>query len=826
MKDIRHAVRTLKARPLIPALVVVLLAFGVGANTAIFTVAKAAVLTQLPYPNADRLVAIWQDLENRGVENYPSAPADLVDYRALDAFDEVAGMFAFDHSIVDDQGQAHKIRMAQVTDNLDETLGIAPALGRLFEPADAVPQANTTTPAAPISFKVVITHDVWQTRFGGDPNILGRSIQFGAGPGEVIGVLQPGFRLILNPETGWVSDVDVFLPYQVDWAAAPRSSWFLTTVALLSPEADLVAAQSQLGGVEAQWWQEFPVNKNAGTRIRAELLHQDVTSAVRPAIAALAGTVCFLLIVACVNLASLILVRANGRAHELSIRSALGGGRAAMLRLQLSEIVVLAMLGSALGLLIAKATLAYLLTFRPPELVDIGDPRLDPWVLAFAAILSLSASLLASFWPALRASRPDLLGALRGQVGRTQTKAVRRALSGLIVVQVALTMTLLVGGALMMRSMNRLQGVDLGFVPEGVLTFETSAPGSTYSTPEERVALHERITEGLLALPTVTAAAASSALPLSGNQNQGPYGGERELADNDEGDLRQAYWRFVSPGYFEALGTRLLEGRTFTIDDERAAPDAEAPKIVMVDLPVAERSWTTGQAITGKDRPERLYIKSQQPPIWADVVGVVENQRQALPFGEEQGTIYFPGPMSGTRLNWVVRTEGDPAALAPQVRDLFAGIDPRITVAEVEPLHETVARARAPMRFTATLVGLFGVLASILAICGLWGVLSYNVSQQESELGIRMALGAEREHLLVPVLTRALVLTGTGVVLGLALSVPATRLLENQLVGISSIDLTSYLAAAAGFLSVAFLASLGPAIRASRLDPNTALRPD
>ncbi len=234
-----------------------LLAFGVGANTAIFTVARAALLTQLPYPNAERLVAIWQDLENREVQNYPSAPADLVDYRQLDAFEEVAGMFSFQHSIVDDQGQAHKIRMAQVTDNLDETLGIQAARGRFFEAEDAVP-AGQGARGAPPSFRVVISDEIWRTRFGADPEIVGRTVQFGAGPGEVIGVLPARFRLILNPATGWNEDIDVYLPYQVDWSEAPRNSWFLTTVALLAKGKTLVEAQGQLAGVEASWWEAFP----------------------------------------------------------------------------------------------------------------------------------------------------------------------------------------------------------------------------------------------------------------------------------------------------------------------------------------------------------------------------------------------------------------------------------------------------------------------------------------------------------------------------------------------------------------------------------------
>ncbi len=476
-------------------------------------------------------------------------------------------------------------------------------------------------------------------------------------------------------------------------------------------------------------------------------------------------------------------------------------------------------------MVLAKATLAYLLRWRPPELIDIGSPTIDPGVLAFASGLSILAAFAASLWPALRAARPDVLGTLRGQVGRTQTPRLRRSLGTMVVAQVALTTTLLVGGVLMVRSVRSLQSVDLGFEPAGVLTFETSAPGSTYDTPEKRVTLHERLEADLLALPGVTSAGATSSLPLAGSQAQGPYGGEREMADNDEGDLRQAYWRNVSPGYIETLGTAVLEGRTFTMDDERLS--AQGPHdFVIVDRTVAGKSWEqTADRAAGVG--ERLYIKNRQPPSWNEVVGIVENLRQALPFGEEQGTIFFPGLLGGTTANWVVRIEGaDPAALTSPVRDLLARIDPQITLAEVEPLDAIVARSRAPIRFTANLIAMFGALALILAACGLWGVLSFNVAQQEAEMGIRMALGATREHLLLPVLRRAALLTAVGVVLGAAVSIPAARLIESQLVGVTTLDPASYLMAGLGFLAVGLLAAFGPAMRASGLDPARALRPD
>ena len=821
--DLRQAVRGIRSSPGFATMVVVLLALGVGANAAIFTVARSVLLSPLPYDNAERLVAIWQDLENRGVTHYPSAPADLVDYRGLDAFEEVAGMFSFDQSLVGDDGRARKIRMAVTSTNLDEVLGVDAVVGRLFGDEDGVPSPPPAEGEPPTTTLVVLAHSTWQNQFGGRDDIVGQELRFGFGSAQVIGVLPAGFRLLLNPTQGHTQPVDAYLPYQVDWANAPRNSWFLVTLGLLKDGASVADAQGQLSALEASWWEDFPVNANAGTRIRVEPLHRDLVAHVSPALWTLTGAALLVLLIASVNIGGLLIVRMARRSRELSIRAALGSGQRRLVRLLLVEGVVLAVFGALMALLVAQGGLRVLLRLVPAELPQLGNIEIDAPVALLTLVVCVLCALAASLWPALEITAVGVGrragGLLGGVSSRTVTAGRGPLFSGLVATQLALSVLLLIGAGLAGRSLLVLLDEDLGFRAEGVLSFETSVPQRRYDSAEKRRALHEQLRRDLAALPGVTEVGAVDSLPLSGSGNQGPYGGERELEDNDESDLRQAHWRSVAPGYFDAVGTTLLAGRLFDAADEVIDPEAR-PK-VLVDRVLVEKSWQGRNPIG-----ELLYIKNAVPPVWAEVVGVVDQQRQARPYGDEQETIYFPGATNNNTLFWTVRTQGDELAHVPTVRELVREVDPEITLSQIEPLSAVVDRAHSPARFLATLIGLFSVVACVLAICGLWGVLTQSVRQQTRELGIRMALGAGRQRVLGSVLQRGLLLTSAGLVAGLLASIPARRLIDSQLVGVDVLDPIAYLAAAAVFVVVAAAACLGPAARASRIDPAVVLRSD
>lgn len=827
LRDLATGWRTLRRRPTHLATVVLLLALGVGLNAALFSVARAVLLTPLPYQDGARLVAIWQDLENRGVRNYPSAPADLVDYRQLDAFEEVAGFFSFNHSLVGGDGVAVPMRLAQVTTNFGETLGIVPYRGRLFEADDGTPfvppaaasqggqAAQGGQAGSGFMFRTVLSYELWRDRFGAREDLVGEVIQFGGGPAEVIGILPPSFRVRMNSETGYGDSPHALVPYQVDWDQAPRTSWFLATIAKLAPGVTLEEARAQLKGVETSWWEDFPVNANAGTRIRAVSLRDDVSAPVRPALLVLIGAAMLVLLVACVNLSGLVLVRVSQRLRELSIRSALGAGRARLIRLLLAEAVVTAVVAGTVAVLVARIALQVLLRQVPEDLPALRTIGVDGRVALLAIGLCLACSLVASLVPALRVTGRSRLARLgsRGVVGAPHASAV------LVVVQVALSLVLLVGAGLMGRSLVQLLQADLGFADSGRLVVGTSVPGSRYPQPEQRRVVHENLRLELARLPGVSAVGAVSQLPLGGGSGQGPYGGERELADGDEGDLRQATWVFVDRDYFEVLETPLLDGRVFDAADAERPPNVDP--VVIVDTTLAAKTWPDEEAV-GK----RLYIKNQTPPIWAEVVGVVAAQRHRSPYGEEQEAIYFPGLMNGSRARWILQADVAPETLGPAVRRAVERIDPLITVDHVEPLSAVVSRARAGSRFLTTLIGLFSLLATILALSGLWGLMAQSVRQRRKEFGLRLALGAGRGRVLVGVLGHGVALVGLGLLVGLVTSVPATRLLESELVGVPRIDAASYALALLGFFLVASLACLGPAGRAARLDPVQTLRED
>jgi putative ABC transport system permease protein len=810
-RDLRLAARGLVRAPAFALVAVLTLALGIGANTAIFSVLSAVALRALPYPDPEQLVVIRRELVRRGIPSYPAAPADLVEYRAADSFEQIAGLVQ-SQPILQTDGESERLRSVSATPNVFDVLRVQPMLGRLFTAEEGRPQALAE--GAPPSLTVVLGHGFWMRRFGGDPNVVGSTI--GIGPGAtVVGVLPEDFRLTLAPDLNLPEQPDIWLPFVIDEAAPARVSFFLTTIARLKSGASHEAARAELDAIGAVQRERYASAEAAGTHPRLIGMHEDLTAGTRPLLGTLMAAVAFVLLIACVNVSNLLLVRAAVRRQELTIRTALGGSRVRLVRQMLAEVLVLALAGGTLGVLLAASGMEALRALVPPDFPRASEIGVDGGVLLFTAVATLGAAVLFGTIPALRGSRTDLMDSLRS---RGAEGSHQRTRSLLVVLEVALSFVLVVAAGLMGRSFFALQRVDPGFRAEGALALRASLPPGSYPDPRARTDVKRLISERLAALPGVLAVGGAGGLPLGqGGVNAAPYGNETALADGDESDLVQSWVRTVFPGYFEAMGTPVVEGRVF--GDADLAEDSL--RHVVVDRVLAEKAWP-GESALGK----RLYVKVTTPGIWVEVIGVVEHQRHGGLTGDSREAVYFSDHARGSpgSIVWVLRTAGDPLAVVGAARAAIAEVEPRTLVEEVLPLTDLVEQAETPTRTILLLSGAFGGLAILLAAIGLYGVIAFVIRERTREIGIRVALGAEPPRILGMVLGRGLTLVAVGALLGLVGALYATRLMAAVLVDIESDDPLTLVAACGVFVLVAVAACLAPAGRALRVSPLTALR--
>jgi putative ABC transport system permease protein len=810
IRDARVGLRSLLRTPGFTAVCVLTLALGIGATTSLFTVLRALVLAPLPYDASAQLVSIRRDLVVRGIDNYPAAPADVVDYRThSDAFAAITALLGI-APIMTEGDATERLMAVAATPELFDVLGVSPALGRGFTPEDGLPQpeqdgVETTMP-------VVLSGGFWRRRFGGDAGILGRTLRFGNATAVVVGVMPDDFRILLPPGDGIPETPDVIMPFTIDPVAPFRGSFFLRTVGRLRPDVTLPVARAQMAGVTAYQQEQYPSAKAAGTTVRLVPLRDDVSAGVRPLLLSMGAAVAFVLLIACVNVANLLLVRAAGRGRELAVRSALGGGRGRLMRQLFIESLVLAGIGGAAGVALAWGALPLLARAIPPELPRLDALELSLPALAFSVGATFVAALVFGTLPALRGAGADVMDALRTRSGVAASTA--RLRSGLVVLEIALSFVLVVGTGLMVRSVLALQRVDPGFTADGVLTFDATLPPA-FDSPESRDAVRQRLREALVALSGVRSVGLTDGLPLTGFANAAPYGGDAELADGDESDLRQAGVRTIGAGYFETLRTPVLAGRELTRDDANTEPVR-----VLVDRVLAERTWP-GESPIGK----RIYVKVQMPGIWFEVAGVVGHQRTDALTGTSRETIYFPAGYRGPDpARWAVRFDGDPVAGVPAVRAAVARVDDRILLENVRPMAEYVAAARAPTRMITMFVAAFGLLALTLALVGLYGVLAYLVRERRAEFGVRLALGAEAGTILRLVLRHGFALSALGIAAGVVGALALTRIMAGVLVGVAPTDPTTYAAVASLFVLMAAAASLVPARRALAVDPMQVLR--
>jgi putative ABC transport system permease protein len=825
--DLRLALRTLRKSPGFALTSIGTIALGIGASTAIFSVVQAVLLRPLPYQEQGRLVTIWGDLTARNVTDFPMPPGDLYDLRLQGTlFESTAAVFTFQQPLLSDDSEPEMIRVAGATTNLFSTLGARVAHGRSFREEDGAPQppppqAAAGQPAAPafppLPQIAILSHEFWQRRYGGDPAIIGQNIRLGNNNNraEVVGILEPGFEILFPASANIERRPDIYTAFRIDLENASRINVFLRVIGRLKPGVTIEQAQGQINTLVADLRQRFPIKETAGLRWRVEPMHADLVADVKPTILALMGAVLFVLLIACSNVANLLLVRASDRERELAVRSALGGSRSVLIRQMLAESLMIAGIGAVAGLGLAWAGVRLLLAIGPENLPRLDDVSLDGQVLGFSALAALLSAVVFGMVPAIRASRVDAAEMLRAS-GRNSGLAGGRVLRNAVVVtEVALAFVLLVGSGLMFRSFAALLKADPGYDPNGVLTF--FLPNLGRPSPQARAAFVQDLQSRLEGLPGVTAVTAVGPLPLDGNSANARWGPEAAAADPSL--FQQANLHVVQPGYFEVMRTRLVDGRPFTREDNDTAL-----RRLVVDVNFAQKAFP-GQSAVGKRILARIRTNEAEP---YDIIGVVAHQRHETLAHDGRETVFVTDGyfFFGATGRWVVRTSGDPAALIPQVRALIRELDPNLAVTDVQPMSVFVDKARAPTRFALVLIGVFAGIAVLLAGVGLFGVLATMVRQRTPEIGVRLAFGAPRQSILRLVVGQGMRLSVAGVALGVVAALALTRVMQTMLVGVGATDPLTFAAMIVLFLGIAAVACWVPARQAAGLDPNVALQSD
>jgi putative ABC transport system permease protein len=795
-QDVRYAARTIAGRPLVAATIVLTLALGIGATTAVYSVASAVLLRPAPFPEAERLTALWTTTRGdpQGTVSYP----DFADWRARSrSFDDMA---IFRPISVNLTGTDTPERLVgtYASANVFSMLGTHAALGRLFtEREAAVGSAQAVA---------VLNWESWQSRFGGDRTIVGRPLTINGVATTVVGVLPPGFQ----PPYG---TADIWLPIGT-YRSLDRGSTSMMVLGRLGRGVTVAAAERELDGIASQLAREYP-ETNAGIGVAVVPLREQLVGNVRPALVTLLAAVAGVLLIACFNVANLQLARAAVRHAELSLRAALGASRRRIIRQLLTESVLLATVGGAVGVLLAWGAVHALRASIPPTVFFFGAITLDFPVLAFAVAVTLSTGVLFGLAPALSATRDALGDSLRtrGPTGPRLAGGVRLR-DALVVLQVALSLVLLVSGGLLVRSLRALHRVDLGFDASNVVTMEFRLPPTKYDTPESIDAFMSRAAAELRRVPGVTSSALVRAVPFSGNSGTASYGVDGALPRSGA-DAPVALTNSATPGYFQTLRIPLVAGRDF---DDRDA--ATAPPVAIVSAALAQREWP-GQLAIGR------RVRMEGDSVWRTVVGVVREVKHLTLTDVPPGTIYAPYAQSPGIFSTVVARTTQPAELmGPAVRAAIWAVDRDQPVWKIRTLESLVGRALGQPRFTMRLVGAFAAAALLLATIGIYGVVSYSVTQRSTELGIRLALGARRAGVLGLVVRQGMALAVVAVAVGVLGALGAARVLQSQLFGVTTTDPVVFVSVPLVVLTVALLATYVPARRASRLDPMTALRSD
>ena len=810
-QDLRNAVRRLTRQPAFSAIAILTLGLGIGANSAIYSILEAVFLRPLPYGDPERLVIVWNPAREKGAMTWLSDQEVLSYQRDASSFERASAFVQTEGNITGGE-EPLRVRLAAVTPELFDTLGVQPIVGRTFAGAEGRPGGNNDV--------VMLSHGLWMRRFGGDSTVIGTKVQIQGAPRTVIGVMAPSFRLPLDYRND--RPTEAFFPYPID--PANLSHWgdrSAIVVARLRPGVTPAGATSELALLWRRWVDAGYVHDQPGSPFArvAVPIPEFVTGTVRMPMLILLGTAAFVLLIAVANVANLLLAKADVRARDVAILSALGAGRARLIRELLTESLLLAVCGGALGAALAWSGLRAIAAMQPAHVPRIGDATLDLSVLGITAVLSLVAGLAFGLAPALQLSRPNLTSALHdggrsGTVSRGRV-AARRAL---VVLQFALSLVLVLGAALLTRSLIAVNRVDLGFRTDNVLTAQLQLPARDYPQPERVIGFYRELLQRLEQVPGVRSAGAIRILPLArtiGNWSITIEGRPHSPVENPNGDFQ-----WVTPGYFETMGIRLLRGRLLThADDERAT------MVVVINESMSRKYWP-GEDALGK----RFHLSTDDRP-WLTIVGIVGEVRHNAVLEEPRTEMYLPHAQVNREtgnlpraMAVVLHTDSEPLALVTPLRAAVRAMDPNIPLSEIRTLERVTAEALSDRRFTTALLGAFAMLALGLAAIGIYGTISLMVSERTQEIGIRMALGAQRGAIMRMVLRQGFAMSAAGVALGLAGAAFLTRLLEQLLYGVTRLDLPTFAAVPALLAVVALIACLNPARRAAALDPIETLR--
>ena len=816
IQDLRYAIRGFANNPGFTLAAVLSLAIGIGANAAIFTVANALLLRPLPYADPERLVILWNRSPGLNITEDWFSTAQYFDIKnGHNGFEQVAIAIGANANLTGD-GEPERVGTIRVSSNLLPMLGVQPLAGRLFVSEEDAPGRTGTA---------VLNHGTWVRRYGRDPHAVGRSLTLNGQPYEIVGVLPEGFSLPREvlPTLGVAEDGEIFLPLPLPpEAAGVRGREDYNILGKLKPGVSVSQAQAEMEAITARLRRDYPdvYPPNGGLTFGIVPLLEQVVGDVRRTLLVLAGSVGFVLLIACANVANLLLSRALARQREIAVRAALGASRARIVRQLLTESLVLAVTGGGLGLLFALAAVKWIHMLRPASIPRLHAVGVTPEVLLFTFALCVVSAALFGLAPALGVRRFDLhrhlKDATRGSAGAGAVWGRGNNLRRLLVIsELALSVILLIGAGLLIRSFARLQNVSPGFNPTGVLSLELAMNGRKYADSQEVLNTYRELWDRLDRLPGVTASGGVTSLPLSQYFAWGPITVEGRTPPPGENFIN-ADQRVVGARYFEAMEIPLRSGRFFTPQDI-----ASNPRVVIVDEFMAAQLWPNDDAVGKRIRFGDL--KSTAP--WRTVVGVVGRVKQYALETDGRIAVYLPQTQSPARAMYVVvRTSGDPAALAPAVKNEIAGIDHDLPVYRVRTMGERVEASLARQRFSMLLLSMFAVLALSLATIGIYGVMAYLVNQGTREIGIRIALGATQSGILNLVLRQGLTVALIGVAIGLAGALALTRFMHSLLYGVRGTDPLTFGVISLMLAAVAMLASYIPARRAARIDPITSLR--
>src|SRR5262245_4178853 len=809
-QDLRYGARMLLKKPGFTLIAVITLALGIGANTAIFSVVNAVLLRPLPYAEPERMVALWESNKQRSVDRNAISYPNFFDWRAQSkSFERMASYYTNNMALTGVAAPVN-LRSAVVSPDLFATLGVRPQLGRWFVGEEEKPGIRAA----------IISHGLWERQFGGDPNVIGRAMTLNGKQFNVVGVMPAGFQFPIEAEP-----VEVWVTSSIDGEKTDpnepaqneqRGAHFLQAVGRLNPGVTLERAQAEMNVIGANLEKQYP---DSNTRRGVSLIpyHNDLVHDYSEALWLILGAVGCVLLIACANVANLLLARATARYKEIAVRAALGANRRRVIRQLLTESLLLGLGGGLLGLLLAWWGTAALIRLIPEDVPRLAEINIDRWVFGFTLLISLVTGVVFGLAPALQASKVELTEAMKEGSRGVGAGAGRGRLRGaLVVAEIAIALVVLIGAGLLLQTFRRLQQVDLGFDIHNILTAAVELPDARYPKPEQAAAFYQTLLDRVKALPGVEAVSAIVPQPLSGDSMMISF--DIEGRNIPKGERPSSHFRSISLHYFSVMKIPLLAGRAFTERD-----DAHSPGVVIVNETFAKRHFPNESPI-GKHVKPGIALEGE--PVWREIVGVVKDVKHRQSLGRDyEPEYYLPhAQMPINSMNLVVRATNDPRSLAGGIQREVQSLDRDIPVFRIKTLEQYLGVAVAQPKFNALLLSLFAGLALLLTAIGLYGVMAYSVVQRAQEIGIRIALGAQTGDVLRMVLRQGLKFTGLGLGIGVATAYALTRYMQSLLFGVSAADPLTFAAIALLLIAVALVACWMPARRATKVDPMVALR--